>query len=167
MVTYDKGCRTELCHWWDGGLKPSDDLRVWTQHQECLKGTRANISRVSTVNKYPKYAILSGSAFVMQCQDKLTQGFFLFDQISQLGSELWVGFWSSKGENSWIYQSGVWGSAADPLVVHREDRTGWDQSVSTHHQPTQSGDSVGRRLTWNSLGLGGLHSGRGGRGVWK
>ena len=64
---------------------------------------------------------------------------------------------SIKGGNSWIYQSGVWDSATDPLVVHREDRTGWDQSVSTHHQPTKSGDSVGRRLTRNSLGLGGLH----------
>ena len=69
-------------------------------------------------------------------------------------------FVSSKGETLWFYQSGFYGRAADPRVVHREDHTRWDQLVSTH-QPTKNADSVGRRGTLNSLELGGLHGGRG------
>ena len=48
MATYDKGCRTELCHSWGGNWFSRDDLRVWTQHQEYLKGAGVRISNLST-----------------------------------------------------------------------------------------------------------------------
>ena len=35
--------------------------------------------------------MFGGWAFVMQCQDKLALGFFLFDQISQLGTKYGMG----------------------------------------------------------------------------
>ena len=36
--------------------------------------------------------MFGGWAFVMQCQDKLALGFFLFDQISQLWTKYGMGF---------------------------------------------------------------------------
>ena len=113
MVTYDKGCRTGLCHPRDGDWTSHGDLRVWTQHQEYLKkGTKGQTYVVW------KMSNICNILRVIQCQGKLSLGFFLLISKShKLGFE-------QQRQN-------IFRAVQQINMICREDCRGWDPLVWT------------------------------------